>query len=324
MTEAEERIAKDLMDEIGAEELGALLARTGFWGSYEARRPGETPEPRKDGSCVLIQGKWGQGALTAAHCLRAAEEGRISSIMVRQHQGGTAKGLISIEVPTELVKRNQAEFGRRLGGPDLAFVPLSKSIQERMEAMGSVFHNLEHEWKRWSGRANPFGYYFGVGHVASDAEEAAKTEGRPDDIVPRIVQMRPSGRYTPERRNGWDYWQMEVTLGERGEGTTVDLVDKVSEEMRRITLKQPESWKGMSGGGVWWIGREKDGKLDRGLGGIVFEEEERSTQAGNLLMLKAHGPASIHRFMKRVMEAKLQYNEPIARVYPQEQQGWGW
>ena len=308
------------MEALSPYETHKLLARTMVWGWHE---PGEDPSiPRSynvSGSGVLVKGAWGQGIVTAGHCLRPAEQGRVLTATVLKMHRASPGSLVGYLVDGKMLRQAAVypnkEKSRR--GPDIAFVPLAKQLMKSMEAeTGAVFHNIDLDLGREdaSFERQP-GMFQAVGHVRSDGEEA---EARcPDEegkklVIPRVVQVRRVPRARCQWRGGWDYIPMEC-LAEASEHSTIyELGDGTPSIIRDLTLKEPVSWKGMSGAGVWWSVQDKQGRIGVGLCGVVFFQYYGNRQGH--LRLYGHGKTSLRRIIEEAKEAEIDYTPPLSRV----------
>ena len=311
--QSDQKNAEVISSLLNRDVLHHLMLRTVFWGWKTIDASSKNLDAEVSGTGVLIQWDGGQGVLTAAHCLRPVEKGKEMVLIVK----GKRSNLIALSIPIEVIQRSIIEYdpSKEIDGPDLAFVPLSKNMQTQMDRLSSVFHNIKRDWERQELRTNnqkQFGSFFMSGHVASDGEEATKLK-RERIVMPRTVQI---SSVTKVEREDWDYLIIDpvTELDQEGGGYIIFLSDEIDEELNEITLRAPSSWKGMSGSGIWCLTQEGIERMQYDLKGIVFFEELRSESSD--FVLHAHGPKSIRRIMNRVMESDINFQEPIARVYP--------
>ena len=297
------------------------LCRTAIW-LRDVEPPRARERLRWGGTAVLIQGDGWQGALTAGHCLEGLEKrGEMSISASRQSRPGT-------QMQGEIVRRKllgqavvEPNKGGTAEGPDLAFVPLSPQVMGRLEDdAGGVAHNVEKDWTR-SGGETLNGTLFVAGYVQEHGTEALhRGEAEPgrELAITRRVEVSPDGEGWRSEHGGWDYARFEVVLGGEEGGAYVERNPALPDWLNERTLGEPKTWKGMSGSGVWWVGHRGQREMEMGLCGVVFYETPGDEGKGR--KLKAHGPKSLQRLIERVKESRIDYSEPIARVWRNEEQ----
>lgn len=294
-------------------------ARTTHWFKHKEKDENPEKSARIGGSAILVRGKWGQGILTAEHCIRW-EPDDVLSISGRSTSTTSPSGTKIFLVPQEMLERayKWKNTGDRKEGPDLAFVPLGKNILSDMEGTtGAIFHNVDNDWSR-----DPLEYdgchclYFAVGHVGSDGREAEEVKGLPEGSihVQRIAQVGIVPGSKQEIRDGADYMSLRVTTSRHDHTSTFfDLGGGSPEYIKEISVAEPKSWGGISGCGVWWNTRDKQEKEDFGLCGMVYYEYPNPDLQE--MHLYAHGKLSLKKIIKDALETNIDFTPPIERVY---------
>ena len=317
---ATEEQLRAFMEALSPCDTHKLLARTMVWGWHEQGEDPSIPQSYNvSGSGVLVKGAWGQGIVTAGHCLRPAEQGKALTATVLKIHRASPGAMVGYLVDGKMLRQAAVYPNKEKSrsGPDIAFVPVAKQLMRAMEAeTGAVFHNIDLDLDREeTSFEGQLGMFQAVGHVRSDGEEA---EARcPDEegkklVIPRAVQVRRVPHARCQRRGGWDYIPMEC-LAEASEHSTIhELGDGAPNIIRDLTLKGPVSWGGMSGAGVWWSAQDKQGRMAVGLCGVVFFEYY-SNRRGQL-RLYGHGKTSLRRIIEEAKEAEIDYTPPLSRV----------
>ena len=294
-----------------------VLRCTGLWATHPEDSAPTDPASLVIGGCgVFVKGQWGQGVLTAAHCLDERAGGRGGSGRSIAPMGGpNGKPLQGLVVAREMLQRTLGrwEKEKEREGPDIAFVPLPKWQMREIEGQSEgVFLNLDRQQAGPEIEGSP-GVLMAIGHVAGDGEEAERRHPHPSgrgSVVVRVAHMQmPDGEecYT---RNGWGLMRLEPT--ERGDEAPhlFDLEEGIPDWLRELTIAEPGSWRGMSGGGVWWMGRPAGsrGPMTAVLFGILFYEEEGEDGKRRLY---GHDRRSIERMVHEIKEARLDYTEAL-------------
>ena len=318
-------------DEAMRRAMNEMEARTVYWIHHEGTQVPMEGGEVVGGSGTLVGGKGWQGVITAAHCLRpesrqlregllavatAQTYNRRNAMCLARMVNGRQRGQIIAHWPG----RNRGERIRRRG-PDIAFVPLDTAARRQLEGeTGAIFHNVEREWGRRIARGQSV-LFLAVGHVAEQDAKVHKAMGVAAGIpamVAKRLQVVRAPRTRKYVRDGWDYASLAPVVGrEAGEDAKIlEPEDETPKVVRDISLETPASWKGMSGGGVWWMGMnpQKNGKEQPfGLSGMVYYED--TTPSGKV-RLYAHGRESLKRLTRETTTAGLDYTPEIIRCRP--------
>ena len=302
-----------------------ILRHTAVWWAHEEDKvPQEREVHRIGGSGVLVRGEGWQGVLTAAHCIAResnvqAPDGR--SVSTLGGGGRNGQKMPGFLVAREMLAQSVVawEPKNKHNGPDIAFTPLPECVMNELESRTEgVFLNLERT-ERLASLNDAEGMLQIVGHVAVDGEAVklhyGMTEGL-TQVVTRLEQRQTrAGEETSYTRNGWGLMRLEpVPASETSR--LVDIAYDTDEFLRELTTSEPGTWGGMSGGGVWWTGRPKDGtgaeELVAVLVGIVFWER---TEGGQKIVY-AHDRSAVDQMVAKVKAAGLRYRENLMRVKP--------
>ena len=250
--------------------------------------------------------------------MRPAEGGHAVTITVQERLGATPGRTLAFLVEERMLTQSVGYPNRdgTMEGPDIMFVPLPRQLMEKIEdRAGAVFHNIELDLQRLDKAFHGQMVMFQtVGHARSDGQKAEAKIPDPDNttqVIPRIVQVRRSENESCEDRNGWDYIRLECLTDVHQGSTVIELSENAPTVVRELSLREPQSWGGMSGGGVWWTADNGQGQRSAGLSGLMFYEYAQNGR----LKLYAHGKASLKRILDEAQRAGIDYQPSLARVH---------
>ena len=303
-----------------AKTLGKVLLRTAFWVTHNDSTAAENIQnPKIGGSAVCVKGAWGQGVVTAGHCLHEVEKGRCMSLMTSTGPGPRSEQMRAVLVHEKMLRQAVVCPNRRKRreGPDIAFVPLSRQTMQEMEDQGSaVFLNMDRqEEKNAEKLKGQMITYQAVGHVELDGKEVEKVRPSPrgeGSLVTRCLGVQRGGRC--RYASGWDYVPLKCVTHKGEETELYPLGDETPRWIMMLSVTEPESWRGMSGSGLWWIAQDAHGRTTFGLCGIIFCEYK--TQVRKELRLYAHGRESVSRILQEAKGTEIDYSNPIVKVRP--------
>ena len=135
-------------------------------------------------------------------------------------------------------------------------------------------------------------------------------------LVPKRVQVVRAPRTRKVVRAGWDYVSLQMPCVEEvSRATTILEQEGTPKVVRDISLEAPDSWQGMSGGGVWWMTVDGTVRPEFGVTGLIFYQY---FTAGGGRRMYAHAKDSLERLVNEVKarEGGLDYSSEIIRCYP--------
>ena len=199
-TRSRKGIIEKFNDAWSVEETHAMLGRTTFWASHaQGVDPANAENAEVGGSGTLVKGEWGQGVLTAGHCLRAAEQGKVMAVTTEEAHKRNPCRMIAFLVPEKMLAQARVypNHEEKMRGPDIAFVPLDTQTMMRMEnSAGAVFHNIDRDLKRNEQRFNgQIAIFQAIGHARSDGIAVKEVDPKPANetrLIPRPIMVRRS------------------------------------------------------------------------------------------------------------------------------------
>ena len=222
-----------------------------------------------------------EGVLTAAHVLE--------ELLAQEKIGIMCYGTRSTETQSFEIDLTEAEairFGEApwtRSGPDLGFLRIPSQRLGTIKAIGSFVNAEKHYADMLSGEpASKDRIEIVSGGVAEWVTEAERTTKLLKTSLPGLANV---GRI--------------VSVADVGQ------FDVLRFEPTPVELKLPESFKGMSGGGLWriFIKKEEDGSfsfVSRRLVGVAFYEAVHDEK----LEIFCHGPKSIYNQLATAIKKK--------------------
>ena len=257
----------------------------------------------RPGTGVLVENLAGQkGIVTAAHVLRregnTTDHGNIGIIPVTP-SGSWESRVLSDWLPWHTVGYENTEWS----GPDIAWVPVSEWLSDRLEEEGKMFYSPGeserriHKLNETEGEEKSIVWVAGVRDSMTQIHKNANPGL--DGMIVGIWTGEVKVSNEEKDKEGWDYISCKIS---KTEEDWMDVVQKslvtqetedAIENVERMGMTR-EGWGGISGSGVWemkWVldGRRKKWITALRLCGIIFYADN---QQG---VLRGHGASSIDR-----------------------------
>ena len=260
------------------------------------------------GGATLVKSGDRRGLVTAAHNVVCEFPRRMASFIGQSMEilVGTFRSnqmaVVTVDLSGAVIEGGLYERGdERKTGPDIAWIPLDDDAANRIEKYGRVFFNLhENRFSRIIGKdkvaiGDGGGMYVGflVTGYSGVREEIIWHEHGPG-ILEIAQDVYPyEDRWCAE---GWDY---EIRVIEDGgevsdENFVLDL--NLPDTVRSKVPTRVESLGGLSGGGLWIFGEDKDMRQYVDLVGVVWYQSGNQKH-DNSLRIVNHGRASIDRII---------------------------
>ncbi|BCH26115.1 hypothetical protein [Mesorhizobium sp. L-8-3] len=234
------------------------------YAGYEEGIPAGTGTLAKVGSI--------HGVLTAAHVLdELPKHGKVGIVRITNRPDQPQKLKIDMEL-TDRLLIGIAPFNKQ-SGPDLGFLKLHGDVVGWLGAKGGNFFNLEKRAEIIPSRPESQPYYDAlIGIVAERTQTLPDT--LKDATLLEIQALFASGVARERKTDGFDLLEFETFLPPE---------------------KQPNSYQGTSGGGLWRLYLDPDEQQirDRALIGVAFYE----SKLDGGMTLTCHGPKSIYSDM---------------------------
>ena len=256
------------------------------------------------GSGVLVRREGRNGIVTAAHValpIREALDNPAGSVpwMVGSARNTKEKpqdGAVSAIRLKLRSHRLHIEGGRhcRARDADVAWIPLPTDMAEQLEA------ETVHGFYEWEGRPpveRGNYHHFVTGCVGAQSRRILVELGE-RALISEFRQVKCEEFPECDRREGWDY--LTVTADKSSER---DIQERVRHPGTPTAVwealeEHPSSYRGVSGGPLWWMMEGESGEIDSRtnrpvLWGIVFSQWGEDANDG--IQLNCHGPESIER-----------------------------
>ena len=305
--------------------VGKLQAQTVLVGKWISREEARDPEKMLGslrGTGILVRNGNTPGILTAGHVVgdmgsdirQPPVETSEIVMAIDQSEIPMAMGLqrrCRMRVQGWLVRgegmRNHLEVSPRsrmleaqLRGPDIAWIRITEEDARTLEGYGGVFHNWKKSGKtrdekmRKQGRQEAGLWVCGQIHEKSRKFLAEKKRQLLCGIVRQVFREGSA----PEQVAGWDRFDYTMELDSRSETGNSDWGNAGwHPAVKEILHKDPASWGGMSGAGIWEVCKKRvDGPLQCSLVGVVYAEHPANSRRPEL-KLRGHGIGSIDRVL---------------------------
>ena len=303
--------------------VGKLQAQTVLISKWISREEVRNPEKMLGnlrGTGILVRNGNTPGILTAGHVVgdmgndirRPPVETSEIVMALDQSEIPMAMGLQRrrrLQVQGRIIRgegmRSHLEVSPRileaqLKGPDIAWIGITEEAARTLEGYGGIFHNWKKsgrtrdEEMRRQGRQEAGLWACGLVHEKSIKFFAEKKRQLLCGIVRQVFREGPA----PEQVAGWDRFDYTLELNSRSETGDSDWGNAGwSPAVKEILHEDPASWGGMSGAGIWEVGKKRvDGLLKYSLVGVVYAEHPANSRRPEL-KLRGHGIGSIDRVL---------------------------
>ncbi len=260
------------------------------------------------GGATLIRSGDRRGLLTAAHNVVCKFPRKTTSFIGQSMEVlvGTFRpnqmAVVTVDLSGAVIEGGIYERGdEREIGPDIAWIPLDDDSANRIEKYGRVFFNL-HEG-RFPGIVDKDstavetngGMYVGylVTGFSGVREEIVRHEHGPG-ILELAQDVYPyEDRW---RAGGWDYEIRVIEDGSEVDDENFILDLSLPQAVRSRIPTRVERLGGLSGGGLWIFGEDKDLRQYVDLVGVVWYQSG-SHEHDTSLRIVNHGRASIDRII---------------------------
>ena len=296
------------------QKLQAQTVLVGKWTDEESARDRDKVIASRPGSGILVHNGGSPGILTAGHVVRDLMHSGLSEDEVVMAIGHGAnpmslgrqgycmtkvRGWIAAGEGTRTSRKDPIDA--QLRGPDIAWIGISKVDASAFKEgySGRIFHNWRKAEASRSEKAREQGYQkeglwmCGVVHEKSERLLKVGHVG----VCVMAEQVFRAG-LVPEPKDGWDRrdYTLELTgYPKSGPGDWWDAGRSAAEN--EILREEPESWRGVSGAGIWEARRtQTDERPVCSLVGVVYAEHPPNPNEPEL-KLRAHGIGSINRIL---------------------------
>ena len=191
----------------------------------------------------------------------------------------------------------------QLKGPDIAWMRIAEEDARKLERHGGIFHNWRQseetraEEMRKQGRQQAGLWACGRVHEKSEKLRVVEREKLTLCAMARQV-FREGPALEPE--DGWDRFDYTLELYGRPKTEQSDWGKAAQDPaVEKILHEDPVSWGGMSGGGIWVVGKKQgDDLFQCSLAGVIYAQYPPNSNKPEL-KLRAHGIGSINRVLGR-------------------------
>ena len=295
------------------QKLQAQTVLVGKWTDEERAQDRDKVIASRPGSGILVHSGRSSGILTAGHVVRNLRPGESSAgeVVMAIGQGmnpmstGPQKYRMKevrgwIVAGEGMCTSRKDPIEAQLRGPDIAWIRITPVDASDLKAYpGGIFHNWRKAEASRSGKTRAQGYQeeglWMCGGIYEKSERLLEV-GQVRACVAAQQVFRVASASEPD--DGWDRFDYTLRLAGHPKARLADWWKAGrSAAENEILREEPESWRGMSGAGIWEARRTP---ADEGpvcsLVGVVYAEHPPNLNEPEL-KLRAHGIGSINRIL---------------------------